>query len=1040
MIAKVIHLALKHKLLVLVLTIGICVSGVVALSKLPIDAFPDISPNLVQIFAEIEGMAPEEVEQIVTRPVEIAMRGIPGVTKIRSLSSLGLSTVNIYFEDNIDIYRVRQLVSERLKHAEEAIPAGVSLPHGLEMGPVASGMGKILAYYLEAEGVDSADLRTIQDWVVKRDIETIPGVAKVISQGGYVRQYEIQIHPDRLLTYNLGIEDIVAAVENNNSNIGAGIIQRGSEELVVRSLGRVHDIPDIENITIKTMHGRPLLIKDVASVTFGKAFRRGVGILNGDREVVMGGIYKIHGANSFETIRLLQERIDQINPTLPKDVRIVPFYDQSELVRNSIRTVRGALGLGLILVCVVAFLFLGNLRNALILVGSLPFSLLFAFILMQRNAIPGDLISFGGVAIALGMIIDATIIMVEKIQTTVNEKGTDSSLMEIITQTGQEVGRPIVFAVFIIVVVFLPILTLGGVEGKMFRPLALTVAMTMLGSLLYAIVVAPVCYGLLHRTVRVQKDTTPTRRFHARSLEYYGGLLERVLKRPGRVTLVISLLMVVGLGLFLNLGREFLPTLQEGTVQCLAYMNPNVSLSQIQETTEQISRDIKAFPEVKDIIADIGYGEVGPHVHHTNFACMTVTLNPKDQWKKTRSQEDLVTQINERIGDYLGVALSYSQPINHEVDGLIAGVGAQVAAKIFGPDMDTLQRLAGDVEHVLADVEGAVDLRIEQVAGQTQIQIQLDSAKLARYGLDKQTVQTLVHHAITGQEVGHVLAGEKAFRILVRFDETSRQDVAAVGAMLIRTPDGIHVPLRELADIETLTGLRQISREDTQRFISVQCNVRNRDVGGFVEEARLRVQEAVTLPAGYRVTWGGQFELQQAANRRLAVVIPLTLFLVAVLLYGLFNSVGNVLLILLNVPLALVGGVLGLALFRENLSIPSSIGFIALFGIALTDGVVLISRFENLRAQGTALCEAVMAGCRSKLRPVLMTTLTTALGLLPLIIATGTGSEIQRPLAVVVVGGLTSSTLLTLFVIPTLYLWINQRVTVAPQQDETGKS
>jgi len=1025
MIAQSIRMALEHKLLVFILALGICAGGVVALSHLPIDAFPDISPNLVQVFAEIEGMAPEEVEQMVTRPVEIAMRGIPGVTKIRSLSSLGLSTVNIYFEDRIDIYRARQLVTERLKLAEEGIPAGVSLPHGLEMGPVASGMGKILAYYLEADGVDSADLRTLQDWIIKRDIETVPGVAKVISQGGHVREYHVEIHPDRLLGHTLSLADVVTALENNNSNIGAGILQRGSEELVVRSLGRVHDITDIENTVIQTRGGRPVLVRDVASVSFGKAFRRGVGILNGEREVVLGGIYKLHGANSFATIRRLMERIDQINPTLPEGVRIVPFYDQSALVRNSIRTVRGALGLGLVLVCVVAFLFLGTMRNALIMVGSLPFSLLFAFILMQRLGIPGDLISFGGMAIALGMIIDATIIMVEKIQTAVQEKATQGDVTDIVVQAGQEVGRPIVFAVFIIVVVFLPILTLGSVEGKLFRPLALTVAATMLGSILYALLVAPVFYHLLHRTVKPMSRPDRAPGLYIRSLNLYQRMLEPVIRRPLPVTLAILLLMLLGLRIFLNLGREFLPTLQEGTVQCLAYMNPNVSLQQIQETSAQISEEIATFPEVDNVIADIGYGEVGPHVHHTNYACMTVTLAPRDQWQTAHSQADLVTQINERIGDYLGVALSYSQPINHEVDGLVAGVGAAVAAKIFGPDMDILQRLAGDVEHALADIAGVADLRTEQVAGQTQLQIELDSTRLARYGLDKQSVQTLVHHALTGREVGHVLEQEKAFRILVRFDAPSRQDIDAVGAMLIRTPDGAQVPLREVAEINTITGLRQISREDTQRFISVQCNVRDRDVGGFVIEAQQQIAGNVPLPAGYRLTWGGQFELQQAANRRLAIVVPITLFLVLVLLYGLFNSLRNVLLILLNIPLALVGGILALAVFGENLSIPSSIGFIALFGIALTDGVVLISRFEGLRAQGMALKEAVVAGCRAKMRPVLMTTLTTALGLLPLIIATGTGSEIQRPLAIVVVGGLLSSTLLTLFVVPTLYMWTN---------------
>ncbi len=1038
MIAKLIHTGLRHKLLVFLVTIGVCAAGVLCLQRLPIDAFPDISPNLIQVFAEIEGMAAEEVEQLVTRSVEIAMRGIPGVKKIRSLSSLGLSTVNIYFEDNVDIYFARQLVTERLSLAEEGIPPSVDMPHGLEMGPVASGMGKILFYYLEGEGHDITDLRTLQDWIIKRDIETIPGVAKVISQGGYVREYQVNVHPEKLLAFDLTLQDVIEAIETNNANAAGGLVKRGSEELIVRSLGRIKDVPDIEQVTIKTHAGRPIHVKDVATVNFGNSFRRGVAIMDGDKEVVLGGIYKLHRANSFEVIRRLSQRIEQINETLPTGVRIVPFYDQSELVRNSIRTVRGALVLGLVLVCVVAFLFLGDLRNALIMVGSLPFSILTAFILMERNGIPGDLISFGGIAIALGMIIDATIIMVEKIQTALNEKAGQLSVIDTITTSAQEVGRPIVFAVSIIVIVFLPIFTLGEVEGKMFRPLAFAVATTMAGSLFYALVIAPVLYSILHRT-RKDRETIQFKSGHgpmlARVLDVYEAGLKRILVHPLLVAGVVTVILASGVMAFLGMGREFLPTLQEGTLQCFAYMNPNVSLDQIKETTAQISRDLKEIPEVKHVVADIGYGEVGPHVHHTNYACMTVTLTPEKQWKTARTQDGLASHLQEKLSGYLGLTVGFSQPINHELDGLVSGVGAAVAAKVFGPDMDILQTLAGDIERLLAEISGVADLRVEQTSGQTQLQIELDSSRLERYGLNKQAVQRLVNQAITGQQVGHVFEGEKSFRILARFDKRYRQDIDAIRAMLIPTPEGAQIPLYQLADINTATGLRQISREDTQRYISVQCNVTGRDEGGFVADAQKRVRENITLPPGYRVAWGGQFELQQAANKRLAIVVPITLLLVLAMLYGLFNSIKNVLLIMLNVPLALVGGVFALAAFGENVSIPSSIGFIALFGIALTDGLVLVSRFEGLCAKGMALRDAVLAGCRSKFRPVLMTTVTTALGLLPLIIATGTGSEVQRPLAIVVVGGLISSTLLTLIVIPTLYLWITAHMqpSVLPQ-------
>jgi heavy metal efflux system protein len=1027
MIENIIHLGLKHKLLAFMTAVAVCALGAASLSNLSIDAFPDISPNLVQVFAEVDGMAPEEVEQLVTRPTETAMRSIPGVHKIRSLSSLGLSTVNVYFEDDVDIYRARQLVSERLKMAEEGIPEGVDMPHGLEMGAVASGMGKILAYYLEAENRDITEVRTLHEWIVKRAVETVPGVAKVVSQGGFLRQYEVELSPEKLLSHGLTVSDVSEAIEQNNANVGAGIITRGSEELIVRTMGRVGTVEEIANTVVKSVDGRPVFVKDLGSVGLGQAFRRGVAILDGEREVALGGVYKLHRANSFEVIRALRSRIDEINRTLPKGVRVVPYYDQSDLVANSIRTVRNALLLGLVLVSIVAFLFLGNARNALIMVCSLPFALLFGIVFMERNGMPGDLISFGGMAIALGMIIDATIIMVEKLQTAVAEPGSGQESEKVILKAAQEVGRPIVFAVAVIAVVFLPIFTLGEIEGKMFRPLAFAVVATMGGSLLYALLIAPVFFRLLHRVGPGGGAGHGTGKVLNRMLDRYEAMVGGTIKHSFTLTVVILLLFAGGIVGFMRLGREFVPTLQEGTINCYAYMNPNVSLDEIKAVCADISKTGSGIPEIRNIIADIGYGEVGPHMHHTNYGCITITLKPRRFWGRARSQQEVVAALEERLQGYLGVAIGFSQPIAHEVDGLIAGSGAQVVMKVFGDDMDKLKVLASEIEHVVADVDGVKDLRVEQTDGQTQMQILLNSTQLARYGLNKHEVQALVHQALTGDVVGDVFEGEMSSRILVRLDKRYQNDQDEIGNLLILTPSGSHVPLSSLAEIKTVTGLRQISRENTQRYISVQCNVRGRDVGTFVRDAQAAVDQAGVLPPGYRVAWGGQFELQQAANRRLAFVIPVTLVLVISMLYGLFGSLRVALLIMLNVPLALVGGVLALAAFGENISIPSSIGFIALFGIALTDGVVLISRFERLRREGTALLDAVISGCRSKLRPVLMTTVTTALGLLPLIIATGTGSEVQRPLAIVVVFGLATSTAVTLFAVPVAYIWMEKK-------------
>jgi len=1026
MIDQIIHIGLRHKLLAFIITVTVCAMGVFSLSRLSIDAFPDISPNLVQVFAEVDGMAPEEVEQLVTRPTETAMRNIPGVQKIRSLSSLGLSTVNIYFEDDIDIYRARQLVSERLKLAEEGIPKGIDMPHGLEMGPVASGMGKILAYYLEADGRDITETRTLHEWIVKRGVETVPGVAKVISQGGFMRQYEVELSPEKLLSHGLTVSEVGEAIRLNNANVGAGLVTRGSEELIVRTLGRVGTVDEISNTVVKTVKSKPVLVKDVGSVALGRAFRRGVAIMNGEQEVVLGGIYKSHRANSFEVIKALHARIGEINETLPEGVRIVPYYDQSDLVSSSIKTVRSALLLGLVLVSLVAVLFLGNVRNALIMVCSLPFALLFGITLMERNGIPGDLISLGGMAIALGMIMDATIIMVEKLQTASGTPATREESESTILKAAQEVGRPIVFAVAVICVVFLPIFTLGEVEGKMFRPLAFAVVATMVGSLIYALLVAPIFFRIMHRMDHKRSGHRPGRML-APLLDRYETLIRKTLGHPYLLVVILVALLAGGTLGFVRLGQEFVPTLQEGTINCYAYMNPNVSLDEIKKVCTQISRTVVEVPEIENIIADIGYGEVGPHMHHTNYGCLTITLKPRRLFQRQRSQQEIVAALDEKLRDTLGVTIGFSQPIAHEVDGLISGAGGQVVMKVFGDDMGRLRSLASEVEHIVSGIDGVADLQIEQTDGQTQIQIILDAAQLARYGLNKHEVQAVVQQALTGRVVGDVFEGERSSRILVRLDKRYQEDRDGIGNLPILTPSGSHVPLGSLATIKTVTGLRQISRENTQRYISIQCNVRGLDVGTFVREAQNVVEDADLLPPGYRIVWGGQFELQQAANRRLAIVVPITLVLVLCMLYGLFNSVRLAMLIMLNVPLALVGGILALAAFGENLSIPSSIGFIALFGIALTDGVVLVSRFEQLRKEGTQLLDAVISGCRSKFRPVLMTTVTTALGLLPLIIAAGTGSEVQRPLAIVVVFGLFTSTVVTLIVIPSVYIWMESK-------------
>ncbi len=1017
MIAKLVQFSLKYKLLMVIIFFTVCGAGIFSFNKMSIDAFPDISPNVVQIFGEVEGMAAEECEQFVTRSVEITMRGIPGVTKIRSLSSLGLATINIYFDEKTDVYRARQLVSERLKEAEEIIPEGI-MPHGLKMGAIVSGMGKILGYYLETSDHDITELRTLQEWVIKRELQTVPGVAKVISQGGHLRQYQIKVDPDLLTAYNLTLDDVVSAIHHNNHNLGAGIMKRGAEEIIVRSLGLLHTLEDIKSTVITTRKNRPLFIDDIAKVEMGTAFRRGVSLLNADKEIVSGTIYKTHGANSFAVINKIKKRLEKINRTLPDGVKIVTYYDQSSLVKNSINTVRNALFLGLLMVSIVTLVFLRNWRNSLVVVGALPFATLFAATLLYYNAIPGDLLSFGGIAIALGMIVDATIIMVERLQSAFASKNEKISSGTLVLRAATEVAAPIFFASTIIIIVFLPIFTLGEVEGKMFRPLAIAVTTTMVGALIYALMIAPVLFRLFRPRNTQTKEADIS---NNALLQSYQKLLNYFLERRWLVGSLVTILIISGGVTFSKLGKEFVPTLEEGTVQSLAYMNPNISLQEITTTAKEMAKEMKSFPEVKEVIIDIGYGEVGPHMHHTNYACMNITLHPKSEWRTTSSQDQLIDLINERVKDFPGVSTTFSQPIKHEIDGLIGGAGSSVVAKLFGDNFDVLLKKAAEIENVLTHIDGVADLRTEQVDGQTQLQITIKPEAGTRHGLNKDEIQKNIARAIAGETTGQIFEGERMFDITVRLAENFRNSVTDIKKLLLKTPGGYNVPLEEVAEIQTVNGLRQISHEDTRRYISIQSNVRGRDTGSFVDEAQRQISEKVEFPPGYHLAWGGQFELRQAANKRLLIVIPLTLLLVMIMLYGLFNSFGNVVLVMLNIPLALVGGVISLALFQENLSIPSSIGFIALFGIALTDGLVLISRFEYLKNKGYDLRKRVLAGCSSKVRPVLITTITTAAGLLPLILSNGTGSEIQRPLAIVVVGGLFSSTLLTLIVIPTLY-------------------
>ena len=1036
MIDKLIDFALRQPLLVGVSTVTVFAVGVWSYVRLPVDAYPDISPVLVQVFTETEGLAPEEIEQLVTYPVEVAMNGLPGLDLIRSVSNFGLSVVNVYFEEGTDIYFARQLVNERLQEAREQIPAGLGDP---AMGPISSGLGQILFYYLDADRgrYSLEELRTIQDWIVKRNLQTVRGVTEVLSIGGHVRQYQVVVRPEALRQYDLSLHEVLEAVETNNVNVGASYLEIAREEYLVRSVGLAETLEDIADITIVTRAGTPIRVADVADVSLGPEIRRGLVTRNGEGEVVVGFVLKLLGMNTSTVIESVEERLEQIRAALPEGVTLVPYYEQSSLVARATSTVTTALWQGLVLVVVVLALFLGNVRSSLIVATSLPFSILLTFILMRQFGISANLMSLGGLAIGIGMMVDAAIVVVENVFRWMEEDADpDEPRIHLVSRAAREVGRPIFFAIAIVVLVFLPLFTLRGVEGTMFRPLAYTIALAMLGSLLFSLTVAPVLANLLLRRGSLSSAAGAAQgrgggmRWMTAIERRYAGLLAWALDHPRSVGAGTLALIAAGVLAFPFLGREFIPTLNEGTLLVRATMAPSIALTESVSTIQRVERAFMQFPEVTQVVSRIGRGEVGAHADPVNNAEIFVDLLPQDEWTTAGDREGLSVAMQERLGEMPGVQLNFTQPIAAAVDELLTGIRAQIAIKLFGDDLDVLLEKAGEVAAVVGEVEGASEVQVDQVTGQPQLRVDLDRHALARYGLSVDHVQQEVRAAIGGAPAGQVFERERRWTIFVRYAEHARARVSDVRGLLLDTPDGGLVPLEQVARVEALVGPRQISRENNQRFITVQMNVRGRDIGSFVADAREAIEREVELPPGYLVTYGGQFELAQAANRRLAVVIPITVLLIFGMLFASFNSAKEALLIILNIPLALVGGLLALLATGLSLSVPASVGFIALFGIAVENGLVLVTYFNQLhREEGARIREAVERGAKLRLRPVIMTAATTSLGLIPLLLATGPGSEVQRPLAVAVVGGLVTSTALTLLVLPVLYRWMHREPT-----------
>lgn len=1023
---KLIQFSLTNRVLILLVAVGVTIGGYFSFTKLSLDAFPDVTPVLVQVFTITDGLAPEEIERYVTFPIENAMNGLPNLKNIRSISNFGLSVINIYFDDDTDIYFARQLISERILLAKEGIPEGYGEP---QMGPITTGMGQILFYYVTDDYNKHTvnELREIQDWIIKYNLQTVEGVTEVLSIGGMVKQFHININPMKLLQYNIPLKDVLEKVENNNSNVGAQFIKKNDEEYVVRSVGLAEGIEDIKKIVISSNDGVPIYLHQIADITIGGESVRGLSTKNGTGETVVGMVLKLIGTNTSEVIKNVKLELEKINKILPEGVRTVSYYDQEDLVTKCLNTVKDSLFQGIILVTVILFLFMGGIRSSFVVASSIPFSILFSFIFMNYFGISANLMSLGGLAIAIGMMVDGTIVIVENIDRLLLENP-KLPKMQLIRKASGEVATPITFAIIIIVVVFLPLFTLQGVEGKTFRPLAYTVALAMIGSLIYAIAISPVItYFLMKDKSKDQQNTKSSKNFIIDKLEKAYRPVVTFFVKNRYLALILSVVVFFsGLATIPFLGSEFVPKLNEGDLLVRITMSPSISLDESKKiVTIFEKRILNQYSEVKEVVSRIGRGEVGAHADPVNSAEVFVSLKPQDEWKSAQTPEELYSSMSHYFENFPGAKFNFTQPIAAAVDELLTGTKAELAIKLFGEDMEILKTKAKAIEGVIGSIEGAQDIQTDQVSGTPQLNIKINRAKIARFGVNVSDIQELIKTAIGGVLVGQIFEGVKRFDIQVRYGYEHRKNKEAIKNILVRVNDKLKIPLSDLADIEEIVGPRQISRELGQRFITIQTNVRGIDIGTFVEIAKKAIAKDVDLPTGYFLKWGGQFQLQEEANKRLVVVIPITILFVLLMLYLNFSSFSSTFLIMLIIPLSLVGGAVSLWVSGQNLSVPASVGFIALFGIALENGMVLVTYLNELVRKGVGLDKACIDGAVQRLRPVIMTALTTGLGLVPLLLSAGTGSEVQRPLATVVLGGLFTSTFLTLIVLPSLYKWFS---------------
>lgn len=1018
MISRLIRFSLIQRLMLLLLATAMAAGGLWAFKTLPIDAFPDISAPQVQIIVKAPGLSPSEVESRITVPLEMEMQGLPRQTVLRSVTKYALSIIKIDFEDGTDIYWARNQVSERLNQVWNALPKGV----GGGLAPITTPLGEMYMYRVEGEGYSNSELRAIQDWVIRPRLRTVEGVADVNSLGGEVRAFEVIPNPEALVRFGLGLNDLQMALEKNNRNAGGDRIERGDKMLLVRTLGLLRNEDDIRGVTVATRNGVPIQLGKLATVQIGSLTRYGAVTADGEGEVVTGLALLRQGANSRTTVEGVKRELEALKPTLPKGIEIIPFYDRSELVTAAVWTVEKALGEAVILVLLVLMIMLGNMRAALTVALILPLSVLFTFIMMRLTGVSANLMSLGGLAIAIGILVDASVVVVENIHTQLSHAPKGVNRLHLIYRAVLEVATPVISGVLIIIVVFLPLFSLTGLEGKMFTPLAVTISFALIGSLILSLTVIPVLASLFMRGGHENDGWL---------LSLLKKLYRPVVRWALRfrfIAVSTALLALIGaLALFPYIGKEFMPVMDEGSTVVIVEKASDVSLTHSVKMDAPIQKAFMEIPEVTGVVSRTGADELRMDPMGLYQTDNFIITKPRDQW--TVDQATLLEKLREKLERFEGLDIAFTQPIDMRVSEMLTGVRAAMAIKLYGDDLQTLETVSTQIEKLVTDTTGAVDVFRGRLSGQTYLQIDLLPAAIARYGINVEDINLLVETAVAGQVATEIIEGNRRTGVLLRYPQSARTSAQDIKDLLVETPRrGVKVPLHLLADVREVDGPVEIARESAKRQVVVQANVDGRDVVGFVEEIRRNIEANVILPPGYYLTFGGQFENQQRAAKRLSLVVPIAIALIFLMLFVTFRSLRQAGLIILNIPFAMIGGVVSLYLSGLYLSVPASVGFITLFGVAVLNGVVMVSYFNQLREAGRTVLQAVQEGAERRLRPVLMTALIASLGLMPLLFATGPGSELQRPLAIVVIGGLFTSTLLTLILLPTLYAWLEGRL------------